>query len=258
MSTEPLSPRPEIEPVSQNQPACAAEGACPDGDTSATRRRLLRAGLAAGPVLLAVKSRSVLACGGSYGGGGGTKPRITCSAFASIKAAKLHGTVRSHAPNGGGHWCKSHIEWRDCAHPGKYADKKNCFFHKASYKKKRTTWKDCRAWGMDPSYGPTSSWSSYSADWRCKYAGFERKRTDHDDRTLQEMLYSDDALARHLVAVCLNKAGGFDPDNFLPSEKTCQQIWKNNGVWTPPGCSTQWSRQDTLEWFDTCFGTCSV
>lgn len=222
---------------------------------SESRRRLLRAGLAAGPVLLAVKSRSVLACGGSYGGGNGVKCRITCSAFASIKAADAAGIKLSHRPTSN-YPCKSHHEWKVCSHPRRYADKKNCYFHADSYKPKRFTmgW-NCHNWGGDPTYAKKGS--IYKPHTDCKYVGFQRKNQDHDDRTLQEMLYCDDPLARHLVATILNKEATLDTDNILPNLQQCHDIWRGNGVWTPPNCTTAWTRADTIAWFDLCYGTCS-
>lgn len=241
---------PEIKKPEPHDPASR------DNDTSETRRKLLRAGLAAAPVLMAVKSRSVLACGGSYGGGGG-KQRITCSAFASIKAANAAGITLSHHPNGT-YPCKSHIEWKTCNHPKQYYDKKNCYFHDKSYKKARTSWGGCGSWGGDPSY--SGNYWFYSKRTGCNYAGFAPRSGsyEHGDRTLQEMLYCSDPLARHLVATILNKTAGYDPDNILPTQTQCQEIWRRNGVWTPPNCTTTWSRADTIAWFDMCYGTCST
>ena len=228
----------------------------PSGDTSESRRRLLRAGLAAGPVLMAMKSRSVLACGGSYGGGNGVKCRVTCSAFASIKAADAAGIKLSHRPTTN-YPCKSHVEWKNCNHPGIYANKQNCFFHAASNKTKRSQigW-NCQQWGTDKDYGPRPN-VPYQAQRNCTYAGFEKKSDVNDDRTLQEMLCSTDPLARHLVATILNKAGGLDQDNILPSLSQCQTIWRGNGAWVPPNCTQSWTREDTIAWFDLCYGTCS-
>lgn len=260
MTTEPQSEKPE-----------AHDPASRDNDTSETRRKLLRAGLAAAPVLMAVKSQSVLACGGSYGGGGGGKQRITCSAFASIKAANAAGITLSHHPNGTNPSpCKSPIEWKTCNHPKQYYDKKNCYFHDKSYKTARTRWDGCGSWGGDPDYGPTpsSNWHDprkrnappriYATHEGCTYSNFPRKDDNHNDRTLQEMLYCSDPLARHLVATILNKTAGYDPDNILPTQSQCQKIWGSNGVWTPPNCTTTWSRADTIAWFDMCYGTCST
>ncbi len=225
-------------------------------ETSESRRRLLRAGLAAGPVLLAVKSRSVLACGGSYGGGNGVKCRVTCSAFASIRAANANGIKLSHHPTSN-YPCKSHNEWKTCSHPGIYSQKQNCFFHDKSYKSGRQSWGGCNSWGGDPSY--SISYISYRKRTGCSYAGFKPRTSSYDfgDRTLQEMLYCSDPLARHLVATILNKAGNLDTDNILPNAAQCQRIWQGNGVWTPPNCTTVWTRADTIEWFDLCYGTCS-
>lgn len=228
----------------------------PNGDTSESRRRLLRAGLAAGPVLMAVKSRSVLACGGSYGGGNGVKCRVTCSAFASIKAADAAGIKLSHRPTTN-YPCKAPDEWKNCNHPGPYSQKQNCYFHDKSYKKARTSWSGCSIWGGDPTYSTSYLW--YAQKTGCTYAGFKPRSGTYDygDRTLQEMLYCSDPLARHLVATILNKVGGLDQDNILPSLSQCQTIWQNNGVWTPPNCTQSWTRTDTIAWFDLCYGTCS-
>ena len=226
-------------------------------DTSETRRRLLRAGLAAAPVLMAVKSRSVLACGGSYGGGNGVKCRVTCSAFASIKAATAAGVTLSHKPSTN-YSCKSHIEWQGCSHPGQYSQKQNCYFHDKSAKPTRVSWGGCSSWNGDPQYS-TNPYSYFKRS-GCTYAGFASKSgaIQYGDKTLQEMLYCSDPLARHLVATILNKAGGYDTDNILPTQAQCLAIWNGNGVWTPPfQNATTWSRADTLAWFDLCYGTCS-
>jgi hypothetical protein len=69
------------------------------------RRSLIRAGLAAAPVMLALKSQSALATTGAE-----CKPSV----WASLKAAK--GCQTSHMPQGGYTKCKHYSDWAQSNH----------------------------------------------------------------------------------------------------------------------------------------------
>jgi len=222
-------------------------------ETSETRRRLLRAGLAAAPLVMAIKSRSVLACGGASGGGG-IKQGVSCSAFASVCAANAKGIKLSHQAKTN-YPCKSPDEWKACPHPAPYAQKQNCYFHDKSYKIQRTSWGGCGSWGGDPKY--STSYFTYSKRSGCNYTGFPAKSGSYQygDKTLQEMLYCSDPLTRNLVAVILNKcSSSTDPNNILPSQAQCIAIWNANGVWTPVAGQPAWTKQETLDWLNTVLG----
>ena len=189
------------------------------------RRRLVRAGLAAAPVILALKSQSALATGS-----GGTGHHMTCSAWASVSAAK--GCHSSHSAQHTGGTCKSYQDW---AHSNNSQCNKK--FHK------KTDWRGV---------------IDYS-----KCVPFDG--SDYSDKSLKEICKGvvssgdskKDKLAKHCAAMYLN----IKVDANCPlDEATVKTIWnrcKNNaGTWSPVANGKPWNRDDCNEYFDyVCKGT---
>lgn len=185
---------------------------------SESRRRLMRAGLAAAPVVMTLKSRSVLA--------GGGHSCIKPSAFSSLQAAnlKLSHAVRTDFT------CFSHGYWKNHPHPAPYYDKSKSYFLAV------------------PQGAPSGSVSAgFSPDVGQQFQG----------KTLQQVLMMNGgdivALARHTVGTFLTAvAYGDDPTKVLLTTSQCKALWSAlavGGTWSPfTGAS--WNLQDTLAYFD--------
>lgn len=188
------------------------------GGMSESRRRLMRAGLAAAPVVMTLKSRSVLATGGHN--------CIKPSAFSSLQAANMQ---LSH-PVQNDFTCLSHGYWINHNHPAPYSTKSKSYFLAV------------------PSGAPSGSVSAgFSPDVGGQFAG----------KTLQQVLEMGGggviALARHTVGTFLTAvAYGDDPTKVLLTTIQCKQLWSAlavGGTWSPfPGAN--WNLTDTLAYFD--------
>jgi hypothetical protein len=188
--------------------------------TGIARRRLLRAGLAAAPVVAALKSNSVLA---------GDHTCIKPSSFSSLKPANWNlSKGRSVNTN---YACHSHGYWKNTKehpHPSPYTDLTKSFFQAV------------------PAGAPNGSQS----------AGFSGTR--FIGKTLinvLEMTGGDRiALARHLVATFLTAVANADnPNLVLLTTSQCKTIWTGNGVWSPaPGLN--WTLDDTMAYFNKIYG----
>jgi hypothetical protein len=88
---------------SKNETQSSLSGFAIDGGLA--RRRLIRAGLVAAPVMLALKSQSALATGATH---------MSCSAWASLSAAK--GCHSSHTQQQVGMTCKNYDYWPTISH----------------------------------------------------------------------------------------------------------------------------------------------
>ncbi len=91
------------------------------------RRRLIRAGLAATPVMLGLKSQSALATGTTH---------ISCSAWASLSAAK--GCHSSHTHHPAGRTCNNYDYWT--SHQSGECDKG---FHRRINHRHQTDYSKC-------------------------------------------------------------------------------------------------------------------
>lgn len=191
-------------------------------DLSESRRRLMRAGLAAAPVMMTLKSRSVLATGGHSC----VKP----SAFSSLQAANMQ---LSH-PVQNDFACFSHGYWKKHPHPAQYYIKNKSFFLAV------------------PQGAPPGSVSAgFSPDVGTQFQG----------KTLQEVLEmgggSIIALARHTVGTFLSAvANSDDQTKVLLTTSQCRTLWSALAVgstWSPfPGAS--WNLADTLAYFNYIYG----
>lgn len=185
---------------------------------SDTRRRLMRAGLAAAPVVMTLKSRSVLATGGHN--------CIKPSAFSSLQAANMH---LSH-PVQNDFMCLSHGYWINHNHPAPYSTKSKSYFLAV------------------PTGAPSGAVTAgFSPDVGGQFAG----------KTLQQVLEMGGggviALARHTVGTFLTAVYyGDDPTKVLLTTFQCRQLWSAlavGGTWSPfPGAN--WNITDTLAYFD--------
>lgn len=189
---------------------------------SESRRRLMRAGLAAAPVLMTLKSRSVLATGGHSC----LKP----SAFSSLQAASMQLSHTHHND----YACYSHGYWKRNPHPAQYYDQSKSFFLAV------------------PQGAPPGSVS----------AGFSPDRDGQfQGKKLHEVLRmgggSYVALARHTVGTFLTAvANSDDSTKVLLTTSQCRMLWSALAVdstWSPfPGAS--WNLADTLAYFNYIYG----
>lgn len=188
--------------------------------TGVSRRRLMRAGLSAAPVVMALKSNSVLATGTS-GGGYCVKP----STFASLGAAAIRMPNASQAPR------------INTAH--------KCFSH--GY------WKNTNA-GLSPSDFKTktkflSSTTGFTNNLGSAYTG----------KTIQQVLEMTGstggdhiALARHVTAAFLTAR--VYPTSAVLSVDDCKQIWNSGGNWSPVAGDNTWNQAKWLDYFKLLFG----
>ena len=182
-------------------------------DSGIARRRVLRAGLSAAPVMLALKSQSVLA----------TDICIKPSAFSSLKAANMK---LSRAPNQG--WtCFSHGYWKTHTHPSPFNDKTKSYFLAA----------------------PTGVSGAQSAGFTANPGGW------YAGKTLQQILEEGGSanninLARHVVGTFLTAVSlNDDATKVLLTKWQCQQVWDNQGNWSPiPGAT--WTLADWMDYFE--------
>ena len=181
--------------------------------TGLSRRRLVRAGLAAAPVMAALHSNTVLA-------GGGDHSCIRPSSFSSLKLAQM--TVSRGRVVRDDFECKSHGYWKN--NNGNLRD---------GYKQTKFI----------------SSDTGFSTNPGGAFNG----------KTLQQVLdmrgnENNTALARHVVAAFLSaKSAGNDFDRVLLSVAQCQAIWNGQGNWSP-FAGTNWTLDQTMEYFKKVFG----
>ncbi len=194
-----------------------------------SRRRLVRAGLAAAPVMLVLKSQSALATGTRDSG-------VNCktSVWASLKAA---GGCRSHSPQTTTETnCRlySDSKWGTETHAD--CDKK--YHHKSTRLARKEVPVDDDA--NDDYCGVNSSMRDVCAG----------KKRDSNNNVTNLSDSGKDKFARHCASMVLNirvlKSCPVD-------EPTVKSMWrncKNGGVWTPPSGGTGWTRDDCNEYFD--------
>ena len=181
-----------------------------------TRRRLVRAGLTAAPVMAALHSNTVLA-GGSKGFGHGC---IRPSTFSSLQTAKsLSQGPKTH----GNLVCKPHTYWQH-SFPDKF---KHAYFLSDVTK--------CR---RDPK--PYDHKKSYK---KLKMREvFELRDEDTDAR-----------LARYVLAAVLSAdAAGLGSDNVWLTKRQCHEIWNGRGNWRP-FAGANWDLNQTMNYFEAVF-----
>ncbi len=190
-----------------------------------SRRRLVRAGLSAAPVVAALHSSTVLANG---------RMGQTCirpSTFSSLKAANWQVSQGRQLPND--LICRSHTYWKN-GFPQKFAKTK---FLSSGQK------------GTGFSRKPS-----------VKAMLGNGKAQTYSAMTLREALDTvgndiDAVLARCVAAAFLSAdAAGYGSDQIWLTKSQCKQIWDGQGNWSPFHGAT-WTRQDTLEYFKVVFGT---
>jgi len=189
--------------------------------TGVSRRRLMRAGLSAAPVVMALKSNSVLATGTS-GRGYCVKP----STFASLGAAAVRAPNASQAP-------RINTEYK-CLSPD--------------------YWKGTNA-NLSPSNFKTTRFLSTTT------TGFTLNPGGHyTNRSIQQVLDMSSsgndhiALARNVIAAYLT-ARAFSGSAVL-SVEDCKKIWNSGGNWSPVAGDTSntWNQAKWLEYFKLLFG----
>lgn len=186
--------------------------------TGIARRRLLRAGLAAAPVVAALKSNSVLA---------GDHTCIKPSSFSSLKPANWK--LSKGRTINTSYACFSHGYWKNHDHPSPYNYTSKSYFQAIPPNVQR----GCVSAGF--------SGSAFSGKTLLQILNL----TGNDDST---------ALARHLVGTFLTAvANGDNPDLVLLTTAQCRTIWTGNGVWSPaPGLN--WTKADTMAYFEKIYG----
>jgi hypothetical protein len=183
-----------------------------------SRRRLVRAGLTAAPVMAAVHSSTVLA-GGSNGYGPGC---IRPSTFSSLKAANWK--VSQGRDIQSSFVCRPHSHWKD-NFPRKFKDVKflsgdTGFIRDARIEDGKKTIKDLKL------------------------------RDVLDLRTGD----ADAVLARCVASAFLSAdAAGAGSRNVWLTKEQCRQIWNGRGIWKPFAGAT-WTLDQTLNYFEVVFG----
>lgn len=181
-----------------------------------SRRRLIRGGLSAAPVMLALKSQSVLAA----------DICIKPSAFSSLKGASMK---LSHKPNSG--WtCFSHGYWKNHDHPAPYSDKNKSFF-------------------LTKVLGAGETSAGFTANPGGAYTGKTLQQ-------VLEISGNENnaALARHVVGTFLTAVSvSDDPNKVLLNQWQCRQIWDTQGEWSPVAGAT-WHLADWISYFEYVYG----
>lgn len=183
-----------------------------------SRRRLVRAGLSAAPVMAVLKSNTVLA-------GGSGHSCVRPSSFSSLTASDMQlsrGRIIKDDYS-----CASHGFWKN---------------------NKSKDWWDYKT--KTPFLGgetgfttsPNSSFSKLTLQ-----AALELKGNQDSE-----------ALARHVTAAFLSAvAVGNDPDRVMLSKSQCAQIWNGQGFWSP-FAGAHWTYDDTMNYFEAVYGWLSI
>jgi hypothetical protein len=175
-----------------------------------SRRRLVRAGMAAAPVAMALTSQSVLA----------TDVCIKPSAFSSLKAA-------NYALSGGRtptstFSCLSHGYWKTHGHPGIFSNQAKSFF-------------------LNPHPTGTGNVDAgFTRNPGSAYTGLTLQAVLSTTGNSNDAQFARDILATFLTAVQANDV------NVLLTQVECRAIWNNNGVWTPVGQTVAWTKAQTI------------
>jgi hypothetical protein len=182
-----------------------------------SRRKLVRAGMAAAPVAMALTSQSVLA----------TDICLKPSAFSSLRAA-------NYALSGGRTpsttaACFSHGYWKNQPHPSPYTNQAKSYF-----------------------LGAPAGTGNVSAGFTRNVGTFYTGKT-----LIQVLSAAgnsnDEEFARNIVATFLTAVRAGDV-NVLLTQAQCRTIWNNNGVWTPTGATAAWTKVETIAYFKYVYG----
>lgn len=192
------------------------EGAVSD-EAGVARRRLVRAGLAVAPVMLALKSNSALAA----------DICIKPSAFSSLRSAN-YALSKGRTPST--YTCFSHGYWKNHAHPAPYTTEAKSFF-------------------LSPAPSGTGN---VTAGFTRNVSGFYTGKTLHDV-LWSGGDSNDEALARHCVGSFLTAVANNDV-NVILTQAECRYIWNNSGVWSPPGSGVTWTKAQTMAYFNYVYG----
>lgn len=185
------------------------------GNAGVSRRKLIRAGLSAAPVVAALKSNSVLA---------GSSQCVKPSAFASLKHANFNHS-RWDANNMG---C-------GCIRPQDWCNMK--------YSCKDTKLSACDM--SNRTKLEVKCWSGGKWDYPDVTFHDLFNRTD---------LTGDCTFARK-VAACYANAVQYGEANSPLTKSECQAIWRTGGAgWTPVSGGSAWTREDTDKFFSMLFG----
>lgn len=181
-----------------------------------TRRRLVRAGLTAAPVMAALHSNTVLA-------GGGDHSCIRPSSFSSLKLAQMK--VSRGRQIRADYECKSHGYWKN--NDGNLTPN----FKSRSF--------------LSSTESPTGFTENPGGAFTGKSLQQVLDMTGNSN---------NEALARHVVAAYLSAmSAGNNPDRVLLSVAQCQEIWNGQGNWSP-FAGASWTLADTMNYFDKVFG----
>lgn len=192
----------------------------PQSATSAaglSRRRLVRAGLTAAPVVAALHSNTVLA-------GGGDHSCIRPSTFSSLKLAQMK--VSRGREIRDDYECKSHGYWKN--HNGNLMP---------NFKSRSFLSSDQSPTGFTQNPGGAFTGKSL------------QQVLDMNGNA------NNEALARHVVAAYLSAmSAGNDPSRVLLSVAQCQAIWNGQGNWSP-FAGASWDLDATMNYFEKVFGS---
>jgi len=197
-------------------------------EAGVARRRLIRAGLAAAPILAGLTSQSALATG--VGSATHCKPSV----WSSLKGAK--GCHASLAIDHGGNTCHHHTYWAGSTHP----DCGKRYHYHSSLVHVPFVGTDCTQSGKPvPNLKEVCSGKYTNTRWGSVTTGDSQK----------------DLLAKHCAAMYLNVT----VDKQCPiDEATIHSMWsscKGGGSWSLPGGGS-WTRTDCIEYFEyVCKGT---
>lgn len=197
-----------------SKPAQETEASAEAMALNTSRRRLVRAGLAAAPVVAAFKTNMVLA-GGRRSGDGVT---IRASSFASIAA---NGSNASVSPNAQitGQFVPLEECIQKCSKGGKHEKKK---------------------FGFDGGDGNGCGFKS-------SFDGQYTEKTPLHVVLTNRGGQAKDDLARFVVAGYISSEE-YGADSFISAEQ-CRKIWENNGTWSPVAGVT-WDMQQTCTYFN--------
>lgn len=206
----------EVLPMDAKDLATGVQTSTVTAGMSDGRRRLMRAGLAAAPVLMALKSRSVLAA----------DICIKPSAFASHQA----NTTVSHAVEI--FTCFSHGYWKNQAFPAPYGNKDKSYFLGVP------NFQIGVSAGFSGDPGGTFSGKTLQQILNLGGGGYEA--------------LARHTVATFLTAVQY----GDNPQTVLLTQAQCRTLWFNlagGGTWSP-FTGADWGLQQTLDYFAYIYG----
>lgn len=196
-----------------------------------SRRRLIRAGASAMPVLATLKANAVLAGGngghgGGNGGGGDGGLDHTCirpSSFASLSAANWKLSQGREIKTD--YTCYSHGHWKKANHGLPEGFKSRKFL-------------SCQAFDSGFTRNPDGFYTGKSFQDVLNTGGNE----------------SDTALARHVVAMYLSAISvQNDPNRVTLTIAQCNELWNTRGVWSP-FAGANWDYATTLAYLEKLLG----